>query len=71
MESTSLAKQHLHGHALKKRLLKGIDRLLPMPQVVLKAQNLLIDPNSSFVEISQSSHQSHQTSSQFKSGPRR
>ena len=52
MESTSLAKQHLHGHALKKRLLKGIDRLLPMPQVVLKAQNLLIDPNSKFDDLS-------------------
>ena len=29
-----------------------MDRLLPMPQVVLKAQNLLMDPNSSFDDLS-------------------
>jgi hypothetical protein len=52
MESTLSTKQHLHGHALKKKLLKGMDGLLPMPQVVLKAQNLLIDPNSKFDDLS-------------------
>jgi putative nucleotidyltransferase with HDIG domain len=52
MESTLWAKQHLHGHALKKKLLTGMDGLLPMPQVVLKAQNLLIDPNSNFDDLS-------------------
>ena len=52
MESTLSAKQYLHGHALKKKLLKGMDGLLPMPQVVLKAQNLLIDPNSKFDDLS-------------------
>ena len=52
METTLLAKPHLQGHALKKKLFKGMDRLLPMPQVVLKAQKLLIDPNSSFHNLS-------------------
>jgi putative nucleotidyltransferase with HDIG domain len=52
MESIVLPKQHLHGYALKKKLLEGMDRLLPMPQVVLKAQNLLVNPNSSFDDLS-------------------
>jgi HD-like signal output (HDOD) protein len=54
METTLSAKQHLNAHALKKRLFRGMgmDRLLPMPQVVLKAQKLLIDPNSSFHNLS-------------------
>jgi hypothetical protein len=53
MKSTLLAKPHLQGQALKKRLFRGMDRLLPMPQVVLKAQKLLIDPNSSFHNLSE------------------
>jgi len=52
MESTLSTKQHLHGNALKRKLFKGLDRLLPMPQVVLKAQNLLTDPNSTFDDLS-------------------
>ena len=52
METTLLAKPHLQGHALKKKLFRGMDRLFPMPQVVLKAQKLLIDPNSSFHDLS-------------------
>jgi putative nucleotidyltransferase with HDIG domain len=52
MQTTLTAKQHLNGHALKKRLFRGMDRLLTMPQVVLKAQKLLIDPNSSFHNLS-------------------
>lgn len=52
MESTLSAKHHLYGHALKQKLFKGMDGLLPMPQVVLKAQNLLIDPNSKFDDLS-------------------
>lgn len=51
MESISSSKQNLYGNALKKKLFKGLDSLLPMPQVVLKAQNLLTDPNSSFEEL--------------------
>jgi putative nucleotidyltransferase with HDIG domain len=51
MESISSFQQNLHGSALKKKLFKGLDRLLPMPQVVLKAQTLLTDPNSSFQEL--------------------
>ena len=51
MESISSFKQNLYGSALKKKLFNGLDSLLPMPQVVLKAQNLLTDPNSSFEEL--------------------
>jgi HD-like signal output (HDOD) protein len=51
MESISSFKQNLYGSALKKKLFQGLDSLLPMPQVVLKAQNLLTDPNSSFEEL--------------------
>jgi putative nucleotidyltransferase with HDIG domain len=51
MESKSSSEQNLHGDALKRELLKGLGSLLPMPQVVLKVQKLLLDPNSSFDEI--------------------
>ena len=51
METALSVDHHLHGHTLKRKLLKGIDKLLPMPQVVLKAQNLLIDPNSRFDDL--------------------
>jgi HD-like signal output (HDOD) protein len=51
MGSTLSAKQHLYGNTLKRKLFKGLDSLLPLPQVVLKAQSLLTDPNSSFEEL--------------------
>jgi putative nucleotidyltransferase with HDIG domain len=51
MEAPSTNKQHLYGNALKIKLFKGLDSLLPLPQVVLKAQMLLTDPNSSFEEL--------------------
>jgi HD-like signal output (HDOD) protein len=51
METITTPKQHLYGNALKKKIFRGLDSLLPMPQVVLKAQNLLTDPNSRFEEL--------------------
>jgi putative nucleotidyltransferase with HDIG domain len=52
MQTLTTPKQHLHGSTLKKKIFKNLDGLLPMPQVVLKAQRLLIDPNSGFDELS-------------------
>ena len=51
METTSSIKQPIFGANLKRKLFKGLDRLLPLPQVVLKAQSLMLDPNSSFDEL--------------------
>ena len=51
MQSKSSSKQNLHGDALKKKLIKSLDSLLPMPQVVLKAKSLLTDPNSRFEDL--------------------
>ncbi len=51
MQSTASAKNNLHGKALKMRLFKGLDGLMPLPEVVLKAQMLLTNPNSSFEEL--------------------
>ncbi|MBW2437898.1 MAG: HDOD domain-containing protein [Deltaproteobacteria bacterium] len=52
MQTLTTPKQHLYGSTLKRRIFKNLDELLPMPQVVLKAQRLLIDPNSGFDELS-------------------
>ena len=52
MQTLTTPKQHLYGSTLKKKIFKNLDGLLPMPQVVLKAQHLLIDPNSGFDELS-------------------
>ena len=51
MESASNFKQLQHGNTLKMKLFKGLENLMPLPQVVLKAQTLLMDPNSSFEEV--------------------
>lgn len=51
MQTLTTPKQHLYGNTLKKKIFKELDGLLPMPQVVLKAQRLLIDPNSGFDEL--------------------
>ena len=51
MQTLTTPKQHLYGNTLKKKICKELDGLLPMPQVVLKAQRLLIDPNSGFDEL--------------------
>jgi len=52
MQTLTTPKQHLYGNTLKQKICKELDELLPMPQVVLKAQRLLIDPNSGFDELS-------------------
>jgi putative nucleotidyltransferase with HDIG domain len=52
MQTLTMPKQHLYGNTLKRRIFRNLDELLPMPQVVLKAQRLLIDPNSGFDELS-------------------
>jgi putative nucleotidyltransferase with HDIG domain len=52
MQTLTTPKQHLYGSTLKRKIFKNLDGLLPMPQVVLKAQRLLIDPNSGFDELS-------------------
>ncbi len=43
----------LNIEELKKKILKRINDLPPMPKVLLKARTVLSDPNSSFKEISQ------------------
>ncbi len=51
MQSTSSFKQPMFGADLKKKLFRGLDSLLPLPQVVQKAQSLMLDPNSSFDDL--------------------
>jgi putative nucleotidyltransferase with HDIG domain len=51
MQETIPSLELLKREALKKKILSSLDSLLPLPQVVLKAQNLLLDPNSSFNEL--------------------
>ncbi|MGD9080366.1 MAG: HDOD domain-containing protein [Desulfobacterales bacterium] len=52
MQTLTMPKQPLYGSTLKRKIFNNLDGLLPMPQVVLKAQRLLIDPNSGFDELS-------------------
>ena len=51
MESTPNNKRLQQGNELKMKLFKGLEDLMPLPQVVLKAQMLLTDPNSSFEDL--------------------
>ena len=51
METILSTKPQINSHSLKKKLLEAMDKLLPIPQVVLKAQNLLMDPNSNFDDL--------------------
>ncbi|MGD1969634.1 MAG: HDOD domain-containing protein [Desulfobacterales bacterium] len=51
MAAASYDKPLLHGNALKIKLFKGLEDLMPMPQVILKAQMMLTDPNSSFEDL--------------------
>ncbi len=51
MQKTISSLEPQKSEALKKKILSSLDSLLPLPQVVLKAQNLLLDPNSSFNEL--------------------
>lgn len=50
--ATTLSNQPpLQGNALKMKLFKGLEDLMPIPQVILKAQMMLTDPNSSFEDL--------------------
>jgi HD-like signal output (HDOD) protein len=46
------AEADLSGDDLKKRIIKRINDLPPMPKVLFKARQVLADPNSSFKDIS-------------------
>ena len=46
-------KEKLSGEALKKRILLSIRDLPPMPQVVLKAREVMADPNAGVKELAQ------------------
>jgi HD-like signal output (HDOD) protein len=48
-----LAKEKLSGEALKKRIMLSIRDLPPMPQVVLKAREVMADPNAGVKELAQ------------------
>ena len=43
--------EKLSGDALKKKILKTMENLAPMPQVVSRAREIMADPNSSFKDI--------------------
>ena len=51
MLSTSHSKKPLHREVLKNKILLKSDDLLPMPQVVLKAQKLMLDSNLDLKEL--------------------
>jgi len=50
--STPSAKEESSGEDLKKRILKSVGDLPPMPQTVFKVREIISDPNSSFKELS-------------------
>ena len=44
-------KDHEKGEALKKKILRAVGQLPPMPQTVLKAREIMANPNSDFKEL--------------------
>jgi len=46
-------KNHLTGEALKKKILRNVKDLPPMPQTVLKAREIIADPKSDFKELAE------------------
>ncbi len=44
-------KDYIKGEALKKRILRHIKDLPPMPRTVMKAREIIADPNSSFKDL--------------------
>jgi len=44
-------KDHEKGEALKKKILRTVGQLPPMPQTVLKAREIMANPNSDFKEL--------------------
>jgi putative nucleotidyltransferase with HDIG domain len=51
MQATSFSNSEMRGYFLKKKIVSHLDSLLPLPEVVLKAQNLMHDPNSRFDDL--------------------
>jgi putative nucleotidyltransferase with HDIG domain len=51
MHATSFSNNKIDGYLLKKKIVSSLESLLPLPEVVLKAQNLMHDPNSSFDDL--------------------
>ncbi|HUU41753.1 MAG TPA: HDOD domain-containing protein [Desulfatiglandales bacterium] len=47
------AKQMLRGEALKKKILRSINDLPPMPETVMKARQIMNDEHSSFKELAE------------------
>jgi putative nucleotidyltransferase with HDIG domain len=52
MQATSFSNSEMKGYFLKKKIVSKLDSLLPLPEVVLKAQNLIMDSNSGFDDLS-------------------
>ena len=52
MQTTSFSNSKVRGNLLKMKIVSNLDSLLPLPEVVLKAQNLIHDPNSRFDDLS-------------------
>ncbi len=48
MQATSFSSSKTDSNVLKKKIVSNLDRLLPLPEVVIKAQELMHDPHSSF-----------------------
>lgn len=45
--------EYLTGDALKKQIVKTVEKLPPMPQTVIKAREIMDDPKSGFKELSE------------------
>ena len=52
MQATSFSNSEMRGYFLKKKIVSHLDSLLPLPEVVMKAQALMNDPNSRFDDLS-------------------
>ncbi len=52
-DRNSPEKEHLTGDALKKQILATVDDLPPMPQTVIKAREIMDDPQAGFKELAE------------------
>ena len=52
-DSEQKANDHLTGEALKKKILKNVMDLPPMPQTVIKAREIIEDPSSDFQDLAE------------------
>jgi HD-like signal output (HDOD) protein len=51
VSSQNNQKEHAKGEALKKKILRTVGQLPPMPQTVLKAREVMANPSSDFKEL--------------------